>query len=159
MPLLPGLSRSASSAATASASGHPTRHARADDRGTGTDGRKDYLTTLQPGGVTRLARQCDAASHLESLLLSLTTSFARQADKSVIITRIMTGNELLRRLRKLGRERGVVVRFEEERGKGSHGTLYFGERATVLKNRRAEIGPGLLHAMLRQLGLGERDLR
>ena len=71
----------------------------------------------------------------------------------------MTGNELLRRLRKLGRERGVVVRFEEERGKGSHGTLYFGTRATVVKDRRAEIGPGLLHAMLRQLGLRERDLR
>ena len=71
----------------------------------------------------------------------------------------MTGNELLRRLRKLGRERGVVVRFEEERGKGSHGTLYFGTRATVVKDRRAEIGHGLLHAMLRQLGLREQDLR
>ena len=65
----------------------------------------------------------------------------------------MTGNELLRRLRRLGSRRGVVVRFDEERGKGSHGTLYFGERFTVLKDRRAEIRPGLLHAMLRQLGL------
>ena len=71
----------------------------------------------------------------------------------------MTGNELLRRLRRLGSERGVLVRFAEERGKGSHGTLYYGERATVLKDRRAEIAPGLLHAMLRQLGLSERDLR
>ena len=71
----------------------------------------------------------------------------------------MTGNELLRRLRKLGRERGVAVRFAEERGKGSHGTLCFGDRATVLKDRRAEIGRGLLHATLRQLGLTERDLR
>ena len=70
----------------------------------------------------------------------------------------MTGNELLRRLRRLGSRRGVVVRFDEERGKGSHGTLYFGERFTVLKDRRAEIRPGLLHAMLRQLGLSERDL-
>jgi hypothetical protein len=29
----------------------------------------------------------------------------------------------------------------------------------VLKDRRAEIAPGLLHAMLRPLGLSERDLR
>jgi len=65
----------------------------------------------------------------------------------------------LRRLRRLGSRRGVAVRFEEERGKGSHGTLYFGDRFTVLKDRRADIKPGLLHAMLRQLGLSERDLR
>jgi mRNA interferase HicA len=43
----------------------------------------------------------------------------------------MTGNELLRRLRQLGSRRGVAVRFEEERGKGSHGTLYFGDRFAV----------------------------
>ena len=70
----------------------------------------------------------------------------------------MTGTELLRCLRRLGNERGVAVRFNEERGKGSHGTLYFGDRFAVLKDRRAEIAPGLLHAMLRQLGLRERDL-
>jgi antitoxin HicB len=64
----------------------------------------------------------------------------------------MTGNELLCRLRRLGSERGSAVRFAEERGKGSHGTVYYGERATVLKDRRAEIAPGLLHAMLRQSG-------
>ena len=71
----------------------------------------------------------------------------------------VNGNELLRRLQRLGRERGVAVRFDQERGKGSHGTLYFGDRRTTLKDRRAEIRPGLLHAMLRQLGLSERDLR
>jgi mRNA interferase HicA len=62
-------------------------------------------------------------------------------------------------LRRLGSRRGVAVRFKEERGKGSHGTIYFGDRFAVLKNRRADIKPGLLHAMLRQLGLSERDLR
>ncbi len=51
------------------------------------------------------------------------------------------------------------MRFNEERGKGSHGTLYFGDRFAVLNDRRAEIAPGLLHAMLRQLGLNRRDLR
>lgn len=71
----------------------------------------------------------------------------------------MNGNELLRRLRQIGKLRGLEVRFDQERGKGSHGTLYFGARFTVVKDRRKEIRPGLLHAMLRQLGLDESDLR
>jgi len=36
------------------------------------------------------------------------------------------------------------------------GRLYFGERFTTLKDRTKEIGPGLLKAMLEQLGL-EKD--
>ena len=71
---------------------------------------------------------------------------------------IMTGNELLRRLRKLGSKRGVAVRLDELKGKGSHAALYFGSRRTTLKDRRKEIGTGLLRAMLRQLGIGPRDL-
>jgi hypothetical protein len=58
------------------------------------------------------------------------------------------GNELLRRLQRLGSRRGVVVRFEREPGKGGHGTLCFGDRLTALQDRRAEI----LHTMSRQLG-------
>jgi mRNA interferase HicA len=70
----------------------------------------------------------------------------------------MNGDELLRRLNRLARARGVKVRINEERGKGSHSTVYFGYRFTIIKDRRKEIGPGLLHSMLRQLGLTERDL-
>jgi mRNA interferase HicA len=70
----------------------------------------------------------------------------------------MNGTELYRRLQAIGRRRGVAVRFEPERGKGSHGTVRFGDRFTVMKDRRKEIRPGLMHAMLRQLGLSERDL-
>ncbi len=70
----------------------------------------------------------------------------------------MNGNELLRKLNRLGRARGVQVRIDEERGKGSHATVYVGERFTVVKDRQREIGPGLLHSMLRQLGLTESDL-
>jgi len=51
------------------------------------------------------------------------------------------------------------VFFRTERGKGSHGTLYYGERFTVLKDRRKELSPGLLLAMLKQLGLTRGDLR
>ncbi len=48
--------------------------------------------------------------------------------------------------------------FVPERGKGSHGTLYYGDRRTTVKHRQAELKPGLLHAMLTQLGLTPEDL-
>ena len=70
----------------------------------------------------------------------------------------MTGDEFVRRIRALGRERGVAVRFETRAGKGSHGRLYLGDRFTTLKDRRKEISPGLLAAMLRQLGLSREDI-
>jgi hypothetical protein len=70
----------------------------------------------------------------------------------------MTGNEFERKIRALGRKRGVSVSFEAGRGKGSHGRLYYGPRFTTLKDRKKEIGPGLLSAMLDQLGLAKSDL-
>jgi mRNA interferase HicA len=70
----------------------------------------------------------------------------------------MTGTELLRRLKRLGSERGVEVRLDEPKSKGSHAALYYGTRRTTLKDRRKEIGPGLLSALLRQLGLSRRDI-
>jgi hypothetical protein len=69
----------------------------------------------------------------------------------------MNGNEFERKLRKLGRKRGITVSFDSGPGKGSHGRLYYGERFTTLKDRRKEIGPGLLNAMLNQLGLSKAD--
>jgi mRNA interferase HicA len=70
----------------------------------------------------------------------------------------MTGVEFLRKITRLGRMRGVSVRFDRRHGKGSHGTLYYGGRKTTLKDLRQEIGAGLLRAMLAQLGLSRRDL-
>jgi mRNA interferase HicA len=70
----------------------------------------------------------------------------------------MTGNEFERKIRRIGRKHGIVVSFDSGRGKGSHGRLYYGGRFTTLKDRRKEIGPGLLSAMLTQLGLTKADL-
>lgn len=72
---------------------------------------------------------------------------------------LMTGNEFIRRVRKIGRERGVTVRLATERGKGSHSTLYFGDRFTVVKDKRKELGAGLQSAMIRQIGLDKSDFR
>ena len=61
----------------------------------------------------------------------------------------MTGDEFVRRVRRLGRESGIPVRFEARTGKGSHGRLYFGERFAPVKDLRKELSVGLLRAMLR----------
>ena len=69
------------------------------------------------------------------------------------------GRDFIQRVTELGRERKVQVRVDAKRGKGSHVTLYYGDRKTVVKNRRKEVGPGLQSAMIRQLGLEPSDLR
>jgi mRNA interferase HicA len=70
----------------------------------------------------------------------------------------MTAGEFIRRIAALGAMRGVPVRFDKTHGKGSHGTLYYGDRFPVVKERRKECGPGLLGKMLTDLGLSRRDL-
>ena len=52
----------------------------------------------------------------------------------------------------------VTVAFVPERGKGSHGTLYYGEKLTIVRNPKDERKTGTLHAMLTQLGLTLREL-
>ena len=71
----------------------------------------------------------------------------------------MTGDEFVRRIRRLGRERGIAVRFESRKGEGSHGRPHYGDRFTTVKDLRQEIGQGLLAAMIRQLGLSREDIR
>ena len=71
----------------------------------------------------------------------------------------MTGAEFIRKVSSIGRERGVEVQLESERGKGSHATLHYGSNRTILKDRRKEIGPGLLSKMIRDLGLERADFR
>ena len=71
----------------------------------------------------------------------------------------MRGAEFIDRIKKIGRERGLSVVFEKSHGKGSHGTLWLGDRKTTVKDRRKEIGPGLFGAMLDQLGLSKKDFQ
>jgi len=40
----------------------------------------------------------------------------------------MTGAELLRKITRLGRARGVAVSFDQRHGKGSHATLHYGSQ-------------------------------
>ena len=71
----------------------------------------------------------------------------------------MRGNEFIRRVQRLARTRGIACRFDAVRGKGSHVTLYFGSRFTIVRNPHDELKTGTLHAMLKQLGLNLTDIR
>ena len=70
----------------------------------------------------------------------------------------MTGAEFVRKVRKLGRKRGVVVRVDKRRGKGSHGRLHYGDRFTTIKDRKKELSASLLADMLAQLELSKEDV-
>ena len=56
----------------------------------------------------------------------------------------MKAGDFISAVQAVGKARGVTVRFDRSRGKGSHGTLYFGSRFTIVKDRRKECGPGLI---------------
>jgi predicted RNA binding protein YcfA (HicA-like mRNA interferase family) len=70
----------------------------------------------------------------------------------------MRGSDFVRLIERVGRKRGVVVAFDKRHRKGSHGTLFYGGRKTTVKDRKKEIGPGLLGKMLNDLGLTKDDL-
>jgi mRNA interferase HicA len=70
----------------------------------------------------------------------------------------VTGDEFIRRVRRLGRRRGVPVHFDPDRGKGDHGRLRYGDRITYVGGR-GELKKGTLHGMLKALGLTLDDLR
>ena len=70
----------------------------------------------------------------------------------------MKGSEFIRRVRTLGKRRGVAVRLDASRGKGSHQTLYFGGRFAVVRNPKDELKTGTFHGMCAQLGIKPTDL-
>jgi mRNA interferase HicA len=70
----------------------------------------------------------------------------------------VNGAEFLRKMKRLGKRSGVLVKFDPKHGDGSHGRLYYGGAFTTLKDRKKEIGRGLLKEMCNQLGINPRDL-
>jgi mRNA interferase HicA len=71
---------------------------------------------------------------------------------------IARGNEFVRKVHALAKVRGIDSRVDEKRGKGSHVTLYFGDRLTIVRNPKDELKSGTLHAMCKQLGIAKSDL-
>jgi mRNA interferase HicA len=70
----------------------------------------------------------------------------------------MNGNELIQRIKKVGRRNRVDVKFVARRGKGSHGTLFYGDRFAVIPNQKNELKAGTLYTILNQLGLSKEDI-
>ena len=67
----------------------------------------------------------------------------------------MNGREFLRRAKRYARRTGKEYRFDQSRGKGSHGTPYIGaRRATVM---RGELKPGTFRNMLKQLDIDKEN--
>ena len=71
----------------------------------------------------------------------------------------MKGAEFIRKIKKLGRKNDAPVKFITRRGKGSHGTLFYGENFTIVRNPKDELKTGTMHAMLDQLGLTLDDFK
>ena len=63
-----------------------------------------------------------------------------------------------RRLRKLARRKKVACEFVADKGKGSHGRLYFAEEFTTLKYRKKEVGRDLFVKMCRDLKIDQHEL-
>ncbi len=70
----------------------------------------------------------------------------------------MKGSEFIKKIKKLGRINDVTVKYLTQRGKGCHGTLYYGSSFTVVRKPKDELKKGTLHAMLAQLGLNLNDI-
>jgi len=68
----------------------------------------------------------------------------------------MKAQELLRRLRKLARKRGLEI--IEAPGRGDHWRIYFGDRRSELPGKRGEIKPNTFRAICKQLGIKPEDL-
>ncbi len=68
------------------------------------------------------------------------------------------GGEFLRKVKAIARRNKLAYRWVPERGSGSHGTLYLGNRFTIVKDLKKELGPGLLSDMIKQLGIRKEDL-
>jgi mRNA interferase HicA len=71
----------------------------------------------------------------------------------------MKGSEFLRKLKALAKERCVEVKIDQRRGKGSHATLFFGEKFTIIRNLKDELKTGTYKAMLKQLDIQEKELK
>lgn len=71
---------------------------------------------------------------------------------------VVKGSEFLRRVNDLGKRTGIQVSYVPQRGKGSHGTLYYGDKFTVVRNPKDELKKRTLHGMLKQLGIKYEDL-
>ena len=71
----------------------------------------------------------------------------------------MKGSEFVRKLKKLAKKKAIKVELMQHRGKRSHSTLIYGIHFTIIRNLKDELKTGTYHAMLKQLGINDDELR
>jgi mRNA interferase HicA len=71
---------------------------------------------------------------------------------------MVRGNEFVKKVKKLAKANGLEARIDSKRGKGSHVTLYYGDKFTMVRNLKDELKTGTLKAMLKQLGIREDEI-
>ena len=67
----------------------------------------------------------------------------------------MNGKQFIKSAKIWAKAHGVEIRVVSDRGKGAHQALYLGDRFAIVKS--GEIGAGLFHAMLKQLGIPKEE--
>ncbi len=70
----------------------------------------------------------------------------------------MTGNEFLKKLKKLAKKNKMSFSTDKSFGKGSHMGVYYGDKFTTLRDPKDELMTGTFNAMLKQLGVDKNDL-
>ncbi|MCG8376946.1 MAG: hypothetical protein MI702_10735 [Chlorobiales bacterium] len=71
---------------------------------------------------------------------------------------IVKAGELKNKIQRLAKQRGLFFKYDPKRGKGSHGTIYFGEKRTFIKDLKKECSKGYVSGFLAQLGLNKEDI-
>lgn len=69
----------------------------------------------------------------------------------------MTSAEFLFRLKRYARRQGLEFLYDPRHGKGSHGRVLLGDRITAVKSGNKALGTGLLHKMLKDLGIDPKE--
>ena len=67
--------------------------------------------------------------------------------------------DFTRKIKQLGKLRGVPCRVDKKRGKGSHVTFYFGNQRTIVRHPKDELKKGTFNTMLKQLNLTNQDIQ
>ena len=70
----------------------------------------------------------------------------------------MKGSEFIKKVKRLAKANNLSARVDSKRGKGSHVTLYYGDRFTIVRNPKDELKTGTLKAMLKQLGINANEI-
>ena len=120
----------------------------------GTNGRDDFRGIRVFEEIARVPLKASERRHE-----NICPIFLLILGQNCPILKTMKGKQFIDKVFEIGHARGIPVRLDAKRGKGSHVTLYYGTRKTIVKDRRKEIPPGLLSAMLHQLGLHRDDVR